>query len=308
MPDRNEHPKISIIMPTYNRAAYIVETIESVRNQTYQDWELIIIDDQSNDNTETLVAQIKDERVHFYKTTNRLGITGTRNVGIEKADKELIAFIDSDDLWAITKLEKQVAAFQQYPEAGFSLTGGFNFRRADPVSGIQYPGQPIDYFYKQNTGIRFDNLLIPYFKSEVSTTTSSLIFRKGCLQATGFFSETKIFAEVDLILNLAMHFKGIILYEPLLYRRLHDSNISSTEWEKGYDEGIALINAYKNILPPVISRNALFRLYINSGEDYLLHKERRKAISNFFTAWEKKPFSIIPLKKITKAILQYLKK
>jgi len=67
MPNTKPSPKVSIIMPTYNRAAYIVETIESIRNQTYQNWELIIVDDGSDDNTEEIIAQLKEERIRFYK-------------------------------------------------------------------------------------------------------------------------------------------------------------------------------------------------------------------------------------------------
>jgi len=289
-------PKVSIIIPTHNRAQYIVESIESVRKKTYQNWELMVMDDQSTDNTQELVAQINDERIYYHKTTNRLGITGTRNAGLEKAGSELIAFIDSDDLWATTKLEKQIAALQQYPEAGFSLTGGFNFKNLL---------EPVDHFYKQTEGIKCDNLLIPFFRSELSTTTSSLLLRKQCLTVTGFFDETKLFAEVDLILSLANHFKGVILYEPLLYRRLHESNASDAKWEKGYEEGIVLIESYKNKMPVKIVRDAFFRLYMNFGEDCLLHKERKKAVSNFINGWKKKPASIIPLKKIGKAIVGY---
>ena len=131
-------------MPTYNRANYIGETIESVRNQTYNNWELIIVDDGSEDNTGEIISRIKDERIRFYKA-GRIAINGKiKNIGIEKANGELIAFIDSDDLWAETKLEKQVAALQEYPEAAFSLTGGFNFRDVN---------QPIDFFYQAKRGL-----------------------------------------------------------------------------------------------------------------------------------------------------------
>ena len=99
------------------------------RMQTYKNWELIIIDDGSDDDTEEVISQLNDERIQFYKA-GRIGINGKiKNTGIEKANGELIAFIDSDDLWAETKLEKQVSALQQYPEAAFSLTGGFNFKK-----------------------------------------------------------------------------------------------------------------------------------------------------------------------------------
>ncbi|MEO6539624.1 MAG: glycosyltransferase family A protein, partial [Ferruginibacter sp.] len=119
-------PKVSIIMPTWNRAAFIMESVESVISQTYKNWELIIVDDGSDDNTAELIAQVKDSRVKFYKA-GKIGIgIRLKNIGIERSDGELIAFLDSDDLWPPTKLEKQVAVFDEYPDAGFSLTGGYN--------------------------------------------------------------------------------------------------------------------------------------------------------------------------------------
>ena len=295
MSANNSLPEISIILPTYNRAEYIIETIESIRNQTYPNWKLLVIDDGSEDNTEALIRQMKDERIQFHKTAKRLGITGARNEGLRIADSELIAFMDSDDLWAASKLEKQVSALQQYPGAGFSFTGGFNFKN---------PNEPIDFFYKQRGGVKYDNIFISFFRSEISATTPSLMFRRQCLDVTGYFDESSPFSKMDLILKLSKNFKAVILYEPLLYRRLHDSNVSSLAWEKGYKDGVALIQFYKNNLPPEIASDALYRLYMNFGEDCLLHKERKKAMINFLNGWRNKPASIVPLKKIGKAILK----
>src|SRR6185369_4142599 len=189
--------KVSIIMPTYNRANYIREAIESVRKQTYRNWELIIVDDGSEDNTEEIVSQLQDERIIFYKA-GRIAINGKiKNIGIEKASGELIAFIDSDDLWAETKLEKQVAVLQEYPEAAFSLTGGFNFRIVD---------QPIDFFYKQREGLRYGDIFAAIFKSEISTTIPSLVLRRECLVAGGF-DETRPFSDIDFITKLASRSK-----------------------------------------------------------------------------------------------------
>jgi len=294
---QNTKPKVSIIMPTYNRAAYIGETVESIRNQTYQNWELIIIDDGSDDNTEEIISQTNDERIRFYKA-GRIAINGKiKNTGIRKACGDLIAFIDSDDLWEPSKIEKQVAALEKYPEAGFSLTGGYNFRKLN---------EPLDFFYKQKEGIRYGDIFIPIFKSEISTTTPSLMLRKECFDLAGAFDETKPFSDIDFILKLASHFRAVVLYEPLLYRRLHEANDSKANWIKGYHQGIEMIQSHKKMLPAKISRDALFRLYVNFGEDCLLHTERGRAIKNFFLAWKNKPFSIVPFKKTGKAILHWL--
>lgn len=115
-------------------------------------------------------------------------------------------------------------------------------------------------------------------------------------------------SDVEFLLGLALHYKAVILYEPLLYRRLHDESASSSNWERGYYEGLETISRYKKSrnLPAAIAKDSLFRLYIHFGEDYLKHKESLKAIRHFLKAWKYKPLSIVPLKKTSKAILNYL--
>lgn len=291
---------VSIIMPTYNRAGLIMETIESVLHQTYVHWELIIVDDGSEDNTEELVAGIKDERIRFYKA-GRIGINGKiKNIGLENARGELIAFIDSDDLWAPDKLEKQIKALQHYPNAGFSLTGGYNFR---------IPGEPVEFFYRHRNGVMTGNVFHAIFRSEVAVLTPTLLFQKNCLEATGNFDEQKSFSDGDFILSLARRFDAVVLYEPLFFRRLHSDNDSDSNWIKRCDEGLERIILYKNekILPAGLARDAMFRLNINFGEKYLRYKNYKKAIHKFLDAWQNKPYSLVPLKKTAKAVLSAFK-
>lgn len=101
---------VSIIMPTYNCADFIGESIESVLNQTYENWELIIADDCSTDNTENVVNKfIKvDNRIKYYKLKENSGAAIARNLAVDKSKGEFIAFLDSDDLWTNDKLEKQI--------------------------------------------------------------------------------------------------------------------------------------------------------------------------------------------------------
>ena len=100
---------VSIIMPSWNTAKWIGESIESVINQTYSNWELIIVDDCSSDNTEEIVNRYSDKRIRYIKNEKNLGAALTRNRAIREAHGEWIAFLDSDDLWMPRKLEKQVA-------------------------------------------------------------------------------------------------------------------------------------------------------------------------------------------------------
>ena len=100
---------VSIIMPSYNTEDYIGESIQSVINQTYSNWELIIVDDCSNDNTDNVVKPfLADSRIKYFKNEHNSGAAVTRNKALREAKGEWIAFLDSDDLWMPEKLEKQI--------------------------------------------------------------------------------------------------------------------------------------------------------------------------------------------------------
>ena len=108
-------PLVSIITPLYNCEKYIEETIQTVINQTYKNWEMIIVDDCSKDNGTKIVEKYQklDSRIKFYKNKINLGGAGTRNKCIEKAKGKYIAFLDSDDLWKKEKLEKQIIFMEE---------------------------------------------------------------------------------------------------------------------------------------------------------------------------------------------------
>lgn len=99
---------VSVIMPSYNTADYISDSIKSVISQTYQNWELIIVDDCSTDNTDDIVSYFSDNRIKYMKNKKNMGAAATRNRALREAKGEWIAFLDSDDLWLPNKLEKQI--------------------------------------------------------------------------------------------------------------------------------------------------------------------------------------------------------
>lgn len=105
-----EKPVVSIITPCYNSAKFILETIQSVQNQTYLDWEMIIVDDCSSDETVVIIEEIavKDSRIHLFKLLINSGTGIARSTALAKATGKFIAFLDADDLWKPEKLDKQL--------------------------------------------------------------------------------------------------------------------------------------------------------------------------------------------------------
>ena len=116
-----ENKLVSIIMPSYNTGNYIGESIAAVLEQSYTDWELIIVDDCSTDNTEQIVESFRDERIRYLKNEKNSGAAVSRNKALLEAKGKWIAFLDSDDLWSEDKLEKQIR-FMQENEYYFSYT------------------------------------------------------------------------------------------------------------------------------------------------------------------------------------------
>lgn len=131
---------VSVIMPSYNTARYIGSSIESVLAQTYPDWELIIVDDCSQDDTDSAVAPyLSDERIVYLRNERNLGAALTRNRALETARGKWVAFLDSDDLWLPEKLEEQIS-FMEERGAGFSYTAYTEMNAEGEALGVTVTG------------------------------------------------------------------------------------------------------------------------------------------------------------------------
>lgn len=108
----NSYPKVSIILPVYNSEGFIADSIKSVLNQSYRNFDLIIIDDHSTDNSPDIIREIKDSRIIYFRNKENKGVAFSRNIGLDNANGEYIAFIDSDDIWYKDKLERQIISME----------------------------------------------------------------------------------------------------------------------------------------------------------------------------------------------------
>ena len=130
---------VSIIMPSYNTAAYIKESIQSVLNQTYTNWELLIVDDCSTDSTDEVLETIKDSRIRYFKNDKNSGAAVSRNKALREARGQWIAFLDSDDLWMPEKLEKQIY-FMETNSYAFSYTNYEEIDADGNKTGVKVSG------------------------------------------------------------------------------------------------------------------------------------------------------------------------
>jgi len=204
MPEKN--PKVSVIIPTYNRAYLVGRAIRSVLNQTYQDFEIIVVDDGSTDNTEEVVKSFNDPR---------RGGSAARNTGIRAARGEYIAFLDSDDEWLPEKLEKQVLIC------------------ADDRIGLVYTGKRVIDFQSgqclyekipETEGDAYNQLL----ERDFIGTCSSVMVKKAILEnITGFDETLPSRQDWDCWLRIARNHKVACIREVLVIQRIGHTQISS---------------------------------------------------------------------------------
>ncbi len=198
-------PTVSIIVPTYNRGWIIKEAIESILAQDFDDYELIVIDDGSSDDTPDQLRTYGD-RIRFFQQVNR-GVSSARNAGIREARGELIALLDSDDTWLPEKLEAQVAFFNAFPEARICQTEEIWMRNGVRVN----PGRR----HRKESGMIFERSLALCLVSP-----SAVMMRKSLLDEVGLFDEDLPACEdYDLWLRIAWKYPIHLIDQPLIVKR-----------------------------------------------------------------------------------------
>ena len=211
-------PKVSVIVTTYNRKEYLTEAIQSILNQTYQDFELIVVDNYSNYDFSALIESFHSDKIAAFQNHNNGIIAVNRNLGISRAKGEYIAFCDDDDFWHKNKLETQTTLLQNNPDAILVSTMAKSI-------GIKCN------FPRENFGIV--NLKQVLFKTHIYYSNpiilSTVLVKKKILLAIGCFSENKNLIAVedfDLWIRLANKGDFLLINEILVYYRIQNSNFS----------------------------------------------------------------------------------
>ncbi|MBQ0786126.1 MAG: glycosyltransferase family 2 protein [Oceanihabitans sp.] len=239
-----EQPLISIIIPTFNRAHLLSETLDSVLAQTYTNWECIVVDDGSTDATEALVETYikKDARFLFFKrpNTHLPGGNGARNYGVKKSNGDYLQWFDSDDLMHPEKLEVQINVLA-YSNKMFSV-----------CQTLQFEGTIDNIIGLRSKQIYSKNPLVSYIRSEIVLLTPSPIFKKK------FIIENKLYFDENLKAAQEWEFFSRCLlisndYEvenrALIYIRRHDTSITSNDKkvERYWFYYLARLKAFKTL-------------------------------------------------------------
>ena len=261
-----KNPKVSVVIPAYNHEKYVGEAIQSVLDQTFQDLELIIINDGSTDHTEAEILTFKDDRIRYYSQENR-GLSATLNRGIELSRGEYFNFLPSDDAFFPEKLETQLRCFEEDPNLGLVFAYPFliDAEGREITDGPAAQWAIVPYKTKEE--------IFPAFFERDFLSAPTALIKMDCFKKVGVFDESFQYAQdYDMWMRVLKYFDVRLLKQPLVKYRWHGANLTYQATPETELERVkVLLKAYKNL----------------SIEDIFPTLRRRKDTFDYAEAYEK---------------------
>jgi glycosyltransferase involved in cell wall biosynthesis len=268
---------VSVVIATYNRASFLSRAIRSALSQTLNNIEVIVVDDASTDNTRKVVEGFEDRRIRYLYHERNIGAGAARNTGIQAAQAEFVAFLDSDDEWLPEKCEKQVALFRNSPEkVGLIYCGHISF--LETTQEVRAERMPTVRGDVRQAALRYC----------VTGGGSTYMIRRRCFQKAGFFDEDMPSLEDwELLMRLSEFYEFEFIPEILTRRSIHGEQITTTLHGKiEAREGIlrkhyGVLSQYPSILADHLNRLGVLhglRGDFKQARDYLFRSLKARPL------------------------------
>lgn len=295
-------PRVSVLIPSYNHARFLPATLQSVFDQTYTDYEIVVVDDGSTDGSVELLRSYGD-RIRLFTQQNR-GTYPTLNRCVAESRGEYLAILNSDDLWAPTKLEKQVAFLDAHPQVGLVHTGGHFI----DAGGRILSTNPLGFPWPRTPTGNIIELLVRYNR----IVPSSAVLRRECFERVGGFREDLYgLGDWEMWLRVALEYDIGYIDEPLTLYRVHGANAFLQHRRLLEDEvkvRSETIHACETRFmqranDPRAMRLALAHSYACLGTDYALLGDRKRARQAYIRSLQLYP---LRFKSVLRLILTFL--
>jgi glycosyltransferase involved in cell wall biosynthesis len=281
-------PFFSVIIPVYNKEKFVENTLKSVLNQTFSDFEIIIVNDGSTDQSENIVLEFQDPRIRYYTQKNQ-GVSVARNHGIRLAQSKYITFIDADDFWYSEFLNTMYQTIHRFPKQKV-FACAIEIETSKTIF-------PASYSIKKTGDVEIVN----YFEASLKESviwTSSVVLHKNVFSKTGFFdAEVKIAEDTDLWIRVGLHYPVVLVWK-ILARYVYDAKSVSRQDQYIFEASSFLKYADEEI------KNKALKKFLDYNRFSVAVKSKLtgdfKNFNLFFIAIDLK---ILPLKK---RVLLYL--
>ena len=279
-------PNVSVVIPTYNSAKFLVESINSVLDQNYKDYEIIVIDDGSTDNTKEVLMPFMSKIRYIFKENG--GPASARNMGISQSKGKYIAFLDSDDLWLPEKLELQISMLEKRPDVGLVHSDATLFDESGKLENL-HKGLDRKYLHGD---------IFPHLFTRNFIMTLTVIAKKECFENVGLFDKNLLRAQdYDMWLRISNNFGIGYIDGPLAMHRDHGEQISKNT-DKTLLYAMKVIEKTIENCPDIESKigyppkHRFAALYFSAGYDYFERNNSHQAREHFLTALSYKPLDL----------------
>ncbi len=293
-------PKVSVIVPSYNSGHFLKEALESALAQTFQDFEILVIDDGSTDQTKSIVEEYVKrypDKIH-YKYQENTGLPGARNTGLRQARGEYIALLDADDKWLEHRLAKTVAAIETDPRIGVAHANIARFDKDGQI--LDVPKRDAQYL----SGWIFKYI----FLRNAHVSCPTVLFKKKCCDTLGMFDENLAYLgceDRELWLRIAKEYKFVYIDEVLAYYRI-TMNSMSKNMDKMMQARMYVVNKFcpKNGGNQRLRNKAIAKIHRDLADEFLSSQKFSESKREYLTALRHQPFSFWSWVNLMKALLK----
>src|SRR5690554_967859 len=293
---QNPNPLISVVIPTYNRADFLKEAIDSVLAQTYPNFEILVVDDGSTDNTRDILKEYSQEPRFRYFYQKNQGQSVARNYALSEARGDFVCFLDSDNRWLPYKLEVSLQAFRDHPDV--SIVYG-------DIITINEKGQEVS---RQNMR-RYSGRITPYLFQDNCVSMNTSMTRRQCFNEMGGLEVGRRAADdYELWLRFSARYKFLYIREFLAEYRVMENQISSNKdrrFQSNREIMENFVRRFPDALTPAEQKEGWCRFHVRKGRYHASVGELAKAAQEYWQALGYQPFSKTPWRAVARlALLQ----
>lgn len=293
-------PFVSVIMNCFNGEEFLQEAIESVLAQTFQDWEIVFWDNQSTDKSARIANSIRDDRIRYFYADKHTPLGEARNLAVNQAIGQWLAFLDCDDVWTAEKLERQVAVIlEEGSELGL-VYGRMRVLLSGQAKNTKW-GKKMQRGASHEVLLPEGDIFSSLVKWNFIPLLSSIVRRSAYAAVKGIDPELKQAEDYDLFLKICRSYKARAIQEVICSYRIHGSNLTHDQMQENSEEAILVVSRY---LPSPEAKQGVRSHHTLIAVDEIIRGQWARGVRRLFSKGD----LVFLIGKVTKSVFRSLRR